>query len=212
MKILFQDNHIIVCVKPRGSLSQYDEKKPNMVSELTAVTGGEIYPVHRLDRETGGIMVYAKSKLAAAELSRQVSEKTAVKKYYAVVKSSGEYCSGTMEDLLFYDKGKNKAFTVKRERRGVKKAVLEYNLVGRVGEQSLYDITLLTGRTHQVRVQFASRGMPLVGDRRYGGEESEVIALWAYSLSFVHPVTGEGLEFIAYPEDKVFFQFDAIGK
>ncbi len=152
-------------------------------------------------------MVYAKTKFAAAGLSKQVSEKAMTKKYYAIVKACEGYNGGIMEDLLYFDKGKNKAFAVKRERRGVKKAVLEYRLLKWVGEQALYDITLLTGRTHQVRVQFASRGMPLLGDRRYGGEDADVIALWAYSLSFTHPVTGERREFIVNPEEAVFKQF-----
>ncbi len=207
MNILFEDKHIIVCVKPRGILSQQDDKKKNMADELSAVTDGEIYPVHRLDKETGGVMVYAKTKFAAAELSKQVSERTMTKKYFAVVKAHDGYDVGIMEDLLYFDKSKNKAFTVKRERRGVKKAVLEYRLVKSVGEQSLYDITLLTGRTHQVRVQFASRGMALSGDRRYGGDDAEIIALWAYSLSFAHPVTGEIAEFTVNPEEAVFKQF-----
>lgn len=208
MNIIFEDEHIIVCVKERGLLSQDGNGKPSMVDKLKKHTGGEIYPVHRLDREVGGVMVYAKTQKAAANLSVQVSQRTMQKEYLAVVHGSAD--EGIMEDLLFFDKSKNKSFVVKKERRGVKKALLTYKTLQKKGDKSLVSVVLHTGRTHQIRVQFASRKMPLFGDRRYGGRDSEnTIALWSCRLSFMHPLKGERMEFELLPENddafKVFF-------
>ena len=202
MNILFQDEHIVVCVKKRGVLSQGDAAgRENMVDLLKNECGCEIYPVHRLDREVGGIMVYAKNQKAAAELSKQVSERTADKSYLAVIHGSCDKEKGTMEDLLFFDKSKNKSFTVKKERRGVKKALLEYECIGKTEEKTLVRVKLHTGRTHQIRVQFASRKMPLYGDRRYGAKDSEsTIALWSYLIGFTHPETKERMSFEFLPE------------
>lgn len=192
MKIIFQDNDIVVAVKPPELLSQADDKcRANAVSVLSEMTGSEIFPVHRLDKGVGGIMVFAKNRKAAAGLSRQVSDRTIKKEYLATLCGEIEADSGTLEDLLFFDRGKNKSFVVKKERRGVKKAVLEYECVAKGEGRSLVRVRLITGRTHQVRVQFASRGYPLLGDRRYGGSGEGGIALRSVKLSFKHPTTGE---------------------
>ena len=201
MNILFEDKYIVVAEKQRGLLSQEGNGKANMVDELRKHTGSEIFPVHRLDKEVGGVMVYAKTQKAAASLSAQVADRTMEKYYLAVVHGRPEV-QGLMEDLLFFDKGKNKSFVVRKERKGVKKAVLSYELVETKADKSLVKVLLHTGRTHQIRVQFASRKMPLCGDRRYGSKDAEkTISLWSYRISFIHPETKEKLSFELSPGD-----------
>lgn len=203
MKILFEDKHIAVCVKPSGILSQNGDGG-DMISMLNAhfLENGEkaeAYPVHRLDRETAGVMVYAKSSKSAAALSKQIEQNTVKKHYYAVVKGCPEEKSGVLKDLLFRDKQKNKSYTVKRMRKGVREASLEYEVVSENGGFSMLDILLHTGRTHQIRVQFSSRKMPLYGDGRYGGGAGN-LALFAHTLEFCHPVSGEKMIFSDKPD------------
>ena len=210
MLILYEDKHIVVCRKERGLLSQQDSKGgTNMIDLLSEECKSEIYPVHRLDKDVGGVMVYAKTQKAAASLSQQVADRTFIKLYLALVHSSPEEEKGTMEDLLFFDKSKNKSFTVKKERRGVKKALLEYECIETKEEKTLVKIKLHTGRTHQIRVQFASRKIPLYGDRRYGArDEEKTIALWSYFIEFDHPSTKQRLHFELLPEgDTAFREF-----
>ncbi len=201
MNIIFEDSHIVVCEKPYGMLSQADSGgKESAVSYLEEHTTSNIYPVHRLDRTTRGIMVFAKTKDAAAKLSKQINEHLFLKEYTATVHGVPKEMCGKMEDLLFYDRKAGKSYVVKRERSGVKKAVLYYEVETTrdyEGETvSVVHIRLETGRTHQIRVQFASRGLPLLGDRRYGADDREKeIALCACNLSFKHPFSGEVMEF-----------------
>ena len=209
MNIIYEDKAVIVAEKPVGILSQGDtpDSMPYLLSELT---GGEIYPVHRLDRGVGGIMVYAKSQSAAARLCAEVSERSFNKEYLAVVHGKPEEKSAVLEDLLFKDSRKNKTYVVKRERKGVKKAVLSYETVscGFFGESeySVVRVKLQTGRSHQIRVQFASRKHPLFGDGKYGAADKEKnIALWSYSLGFYHPVTNERLSFTLNPSAQSLF-------
>lgn len=203
MEILYEDSSVIVAVKPRGVLSQSDKDGgESMVTRLCEHTGGEIFPVHRLDKETGGVMVYAKTKSAAAKLSRDISEHRFYKEYLALVHGVPKENSGTLCDLLFHDKAKNKSYAVKRERKGVKKAELYYEVLEakeKDGEKySLLSVVLHTGRTHQIRVQFAARKMPLKGDRKYGAQDNEKkLGLWAAKIKFTHPETGQKLEFSA---------------
>ncbi len=204
MEILFEDKDVIVAIKERGLLSE-ENSKPNMVTLLKEHTKSEIYPVHRLDKDVGGVMVYAKTKSAAAELSKQAGNRTMEKIYLAVVHGSPEEKEGVLEDLLFFDKSKNKSFTVKKERRGVKKALLSYRVIEEKNDLTLVEVKLMTGRTHQVRVQFASRKMPLVGDRRYGAkDDSRIIALWSKEVSFLHPITKERMSFQKLPQEEIF--------
>ena len=197
MKILFQDKDIVVAVKPPEILSQGDDKgRANAVDILKELTGREVYPVHRLDKGVGGVMVFALNSKAAASLSKQISEGTTEKIYLAEVHGKPEKEKGTLEDLLFFDRGKNKSFVVKRERRGVKKAILEYECLESSQDKTTVRVRLITGRTHQIRVQFSSRGNPLFGDRRYGArDEEKSIALFSSEICFRHPSTGEEMHF-----------------
>ncbi len=197
MKVLFEDSQIIVVIKPQGVLSQSDANgRESMVELLTASVGSPVYPVHRLDRTTLGLMVFAKTPSAAAELSRQIASGQMTKKYIAAVHGTATPPAGDMTDLLYFDRRKNKSFVVRRERAGVKKAVLHYETLTASSDFSVLEITLETGRTHQIRVQCASRGMPLWGDHRYGAKDDfPEIALCAHTLSFRHPQTAEDLTF-----------------
>lgn len=204
----FEDENIIVCLKPEGVLSQGSESGKNMISLLNEhfeSTGQkcEAYPVHRLDRETSGLIVYAKNSRSAAKLSEQIAKNEIKKRYFAVIKGTPEEKEGVLTDLLFRDKQKNKSFVVKRKRSGVREASLEYKVIGESDGLSLVDILLHTGRTHQIRVQFSSRKMPLVGDGKYGGGSGS-LALFAHTLEFKHPATGERMVFSALPETEEF--------
>ena len=200
--ILFEDSSIIVCIKPAGLQSQGG--KNDMVALLNAYFAEKepdsaAYPVHRLDRETAGIMVFAKNSGAAAKLSAQISGGEFKKRYFAVTQGKPEKESATLKDLLFHDRQKNKTYTVKRSRKGVKEASLEYKVIGTAEGLTLLDILLHTGRTHQIRVQFASRKLPLLGDGKYGGGSGK-LALFAHKLEFSHPETNKKLNFTAFPE------------
>lgn len=166
MEIVYSDKDIAVVVKPVGMDS---EKAVPM--ELQTELGGTFLPVHRLDQNVGGLMVYARNPAAAAALSRQIQEGSFLKEYVTLVHGMPE-SQGDWTDLLFKDSRKNKVFVVKKERAGVKKARLTYRLL-KEGEQSLVRIRLYTGRSHQIRVQFSSRGFPLVGDHKYGSRAKE---------------------------------------
>jgi 23S rRNA pseudouridine1911/1915/1917 synthase len=198
MTVLGQTDEFIVCIKPRGIVSQ--GAQGDMLSLLREETGREVYPVHRLDRETAGVMVFAFTPAAAARLSAQITRGEIKKRYYAVTKAGLRPESGEMTDLLFRDKAKNKTYVVKRERKGVRQAKLEYSLVCEKNGYALWEILLHTGRTHQIRVQFSSRGYPLAGDRRYGGEKAESLGLFAFSLEFTNPLTGSPETYTHKPE------------
>ncbi len=213
MNLLFEDNHIIVCIKPAGISSQERPDKKDMVNELLKYcknqgnSQAQIFPVHRLDTATAGIMVYAKTKAAAAFLSNAITQNNFHKEYLAIVHNVPEEKTAVLEDLLFKDTKKNKTYVVKRERKGVKKASLTYTLVKTYQSDtdvySLLKIRLHTGRTHQIRVQFASRKMPLLGDGKYGAADNiPTLGLFSCALTFTHPETKEKLTFTANPESK----------
>jgi 23S rRNA pseudouridine1911/1915/1917 synthase len=202
MKIVYIDDDIIVCEKPQRVLST-DE--PGGVPELVRQTIGQpeadVRTVHRLDRVVGGLMVLARNAKAASELSRQIREDAFEKEYLAVIGGNIDEKEGTLEDLLFFDRQKGKVFPVKRERKGVKKAVLHYEILQEADGFSLARVRPVTGRTHQIRVQFASRRHPLFGDRKYGGS-GEGLALFCHKITIFHPKTGEKMEFSAKPDEK----------
>lgn len=198
MEILEQNAAYVVCIKPAGIPSQ-GEGLDAMPVRLAAEVGGEIYPVHRLDQAVGGVMVYARTKQAAAALSRAIQEGRMEKDYLAVLTKPMAEASGTLRDLLYHDRVKNKTYVVKRKRNGVKEAVLDYETLASGAEGTLVRVHLHTGRTHQIRVQFASRGCPLAGDGKYGGRGSAPL-LWSYRLAFPDPRDGTMRIFERRPE------------
>jgi len=192
MVILYSDKHLAVCVKPVGLDSEME-----VPAALKEALGGDIFPIHRLDKNVGGVMVYARTRFAAAGLSKAVQEGTMVKEYVAMVHGAPPE-SGDWTDLLFKDSSKNKVFVVKKERRGVKKARLEFTRVT-AGEESLVRIRLHTGRSHQIRVQFSSRGFPLVGDHKYGSRDEKTEPM-LFSCCITFPWQGEIKRFEALPD------------
>ena len=200
LEILYSDVEIAVIVKPAGMLSEEGDGTGVPTELRAALQTDVIYPVHRLDRETGGVMVYARTKFAATFLSRAIAQGQLKKTYFALVHGRPEPETGIFEDFLFRDMRKNKSYVVKRQRRGVRRASLAYQVLSEKDGISLVRIRLHTGRTHQIRVQFASRHMPLVGDGRYGAADGiSRLGLFACQLSFVHPVSGERMTFFARP-------------
>lgn len=180
MDVLFQDPDIAVIIKPVGMDSEKE-----LPQALQAQLGGEFFPVHRLDQNVGGVMVYARNSSAAADLSRQIAGGSFIKEYVALVHGAPPE-TGDWKDLLFKDSRKNKVFVVKKQRNGVKEARLTYSRL-KEGENSLVRIRLFTGRSHQIRVQFASRGYPLVGDHKYGSRAKETAPyLFSCCLRFAH--------------------------
>ncbi len=206
LEILYEDNHIIVVVKPFNILSQSDDTKD--IDMLTLIKSylkekynkpGNVYLglIHRLDRPTGGIMVFAKTSKAASRLSEQIRLNLFTKKYLAIVSGYFDEKTGVFEDYILKKEDNSSVIS-----NLGKYAKLEYEVLKEKSNLSLVNILLHTGRHHQIRVQFASRNHPLYGDQRYGETSKKQLALFAYYLSFNHPVTKEKLEFIKYP-DKV---------
>lgn len=192
MNILYSDKNIIVCVKPVG----LDSEK-QVPENLKAQFGGDIYTVHRLDMNVGGVMVYARNRKTAGELSKAIREGTMIKEYVATVHGTPPQ-NGDWEDLLWKDSRKNKVFVVKRMRGGVKKARLEFIRLTE-GECSQVRIRLHTGRSHQIRVQFSSRGFPLVGDHKYGSRDKRTAPM-LFSCKITFPYQGEIVSFESMPE------------
>ena len=192
MTILYHDNQIAVCIKPVGL-----DAEQEVPAAIQKALGGAVFPIHRLDKNVGGVMVFARTKQAAAALSKAVQEGTMVKEYVAMVHGTPPE-AGDWTDLLWKDSAKNKVFVVKRERKGVKKARLEFTRLT-AGEASLVHVRLHTGRSHQIRVQFASRGFPLVGDHKYGArDDSPAPMLFSCRLTF--PWKGQIVRYEQLPE------------
>ena len=192
MEILYSDKNLAVLVKPVGLDSEAE-----VPAALKEALGGEVFPIHRLDKNVGGVMVYARTKQAAATLSKCVQNGAMTKEYVAMVHGTPPE-SGDWSDLLFKDSSKNKVFVVKKERKGVKKARLEFKTL-HSSEDSLVRIRLHTGRSHQIRVQFSSRGFPLVGDHKYGARD-EKTAPMLFSCCITFPWNGEEKKFEYLPE------------
>ena len=192
MELLFSDREIVVCVKPVGLDSEAE-----LPAALKEALGGDIYPIHRLDKNVGGVMVYARTRSAAAALSKAIQEGSMVKEYRAMVHGTPPE-QGDWEDLLWKDSSKNKVFVVKRQRKGVKAARLEFTRLS-AGEDSLVHIRLHTGRSHQIRVQFASRGFPLVGDHKYGAKD-RASAPMLFSCRLTFPWRGKTVIYETYPD------------
>lgn len=203
MKILYLDGDVAVCIKPPRVLST-DEAGgvPELLRRELGDKNADVRTVHRLDRVVGGVMLLARNAAAASELSRQIREGEFKKEYLAVVRGETDE-RGELRDLLYRDKARKMTFVADSPGRGAQEAALSYETLSRKGGLSLVKIRLYTGRTHQIRVQFASRGLPLVGERKYAQDDCGLdLALWSYSLSFRHPVSGERMSFSQEPPEK----------
>ena len=208
MNILYEDKDIIICSKEIGQLSEISPTKPSLANEIQTAFGYSGI-IHRLDTNVGGAILYAKNKRSAALFSSLVSGGELCKEYLAVVHGAPKSEEGIFKDLLFKDSSKNKVYPVKRMRKGVKEAELSYKLIETVciddKKLSLVKIKLHTGRSHQIRVQFSSRKMPLVGDGKYGSKDNKCsISLWSHKLSFVNPINKELLSVISFPDRKAY--------
>ena len=189
MEILFSDRDLAVCIKPVGLDSESE-----LPMALKAQLGGEIFPLHRLDKNVGGVMVYARTKAAAAALSKAIQNGEMLKEYVAKVHGTPPD-AGVLTDLLFKDSRKNKVFVVKKARAGVKEAKLQYRHLG----DGLVHVRLFTGRSHQIRVQFSSRGFPLVGDHKYGSRAEETAPM-LFSCRVTFPYKGKEHRYAALPQ------------
>lgn len=201
MEILHIDQDIVVCIKPARVLST-DEPGglPDLVRQALGDPKADVRTVHRLDRVVSGVMVLARNAKAASELSRQIREDGFSKEYLAVIHGCPPEKNGTLTDLLYRDKARRMTMVATEPAKGVQEAVLDYQVLSRTEDLSRVKIQLHTGRTHQIRVQFASRGMPLVGERKYGTREDPCkIALWSHRVGFTHPSTGKWVEYCQEP-------------
>ena len=201
MEILYKDNDIIVCIKPSRVLST-DEPGglPELIRQTLGDPQADVRTVHRLDRVVSGVMVLARNKVAASELSRQIRDDLFTKEYLAILHGAPETSSGEYRDLLGRDKARKMTYVATEPGKDVREAILRFDLLGSKEGMSKVRIQLLTGRTHQIRVQFSSREMPLLGERKYAvlGDDCE-IALWSYKVGFTHPRTGVRVEFMQDP-------------
>lgn len=212
LNIIYQCPDYIVCKKPIGISSQKSDTGKdmiNLISKSLNISPDKVYPVHRLDIPVGGTMIFALNSKSAAHLSSLISENNIKKHYLAVVHGVPQNDCGIMEDLLFKDSRTSKSYVVKRMRKGVKKASLEYKVLGSTiaygNPLALVIILLHTGRTHQIRVQFSSRTLPLVGDRRYGsGNDKCTVALWSNTLELPSDNSSESKTYSSYPDTDTF--------
>ena len=206
IEIIFEDNDILVINKPVGVLSEDSQKgEKGILSLLITENRKNLHLLHRLDREVGGVMVFAKNKKSASVLSTAIAEKGFYKTYLAVTDGVPESDEGVYKDLLFKDSKKNRSFVVNRMRKGVRDASLEYAVLKKTEKNALVRVLLHTGRTHQIRVQFSSRKTPLTGDGRYGSKVRDCsIALHSHNIKFVHPTTKEWIEFTSEPDFSVY--------
>ncbi|MBQ8057002.1 MAG: RluA family pseudouridine synthase [Ruminococcus sp.] len=214
LKVLYEDKHLIAVIKPYGVLSQGNENTKSLCDDISSYLkekgeNGECYVIHRLDKTTGGVMFFAKTKAMASKMSTLIQNGGFHKVYYAVLSGKLKDKTGALADLLYHDKAKNKTYVVKKERKGVKVAKLCYVSHGSAEFQNKdvtkVEVLLLTGRTHQIRVQFASRKYPLVGDKKYGSSiPYKQIALWSREINFKHPFSGEFIKVTAEPDLPIF--------
>ncbi len=201
MELIYLDKDIVVCIKPPRVLST-DEPGglPDLIREHLGDPKADVRTVHRLDRVVSGLMVLARNAGAASELSRQIREDQFHKEYMAVLHGCPEEREGTLRDLLYRDKARKMTMVSQSPGKGVQEAILDYRVLACAEGFSRVQVLLRTGRTHQIRVQFSSRGLPLVGERKYAQQEDPCeIALWSHKIGFTHPSTGEWMEFSEEP-------------
>ena len=201
MDFLYQDADIVVAVKPPRVLSTDElDGMPDLVRQALRDPKADVRTVHRLDRVVSGLMVLARNAAAASELSRQIRENEFKKEYMAVLHGCPDTPEGTLRDLLGRDKARKMTYVAPAPGKGIQEAVLDYQILAKTAEFSKVRIQLHTGRTHQIRVQFASRDLPLVGERKYSERNDPCeIALWSCRLAFRHPTTGEKMDFFMEP-------------
>ena len=202
LPLLFKDDSLVVCLKPVGISSE----SPGLPDMIRNQEGFPVFPVHRLDQTTGGVCVLARSSSVCTEMQRLFQLDQVIKEYLAVVSGTPDTDSGLFYDLLYHDQRTNKTFVVDKMRKGVKDAYCEWSVLETVdspdGRISLVRIRLHSGRTHQIRIQFASRKMPLVGDRRYGSRiRASVPALWSARICFPHPLSDQTIDVSSRPPD-----------
>lgn len=213
-EILFEDNDILICRKPAGVATQTkclgQQDMESLLKNYRAKKGEQPYIgiVHRLDQPVEGVMVFAKNQQAAAHLSKQVQDRVIGKYYYAVSANAPQQSEAVLEDYLLTDKKTNYTQVVDAKTNGAKNAKLEYKVRGTEAKKTLFDIKLHTGRQHQIRVQMANAGCPLVGDTKYGNDVNQrELALCSYKLEFTHPKTKKMMQFEIQPINKVFVEF-----
>lgn len=200
MDIVYADNYIVVCTKPFGVLST-DEPGglPGLLREKLGTEN--IRTVHRLDRVVGGLMLLARTRHAASDLGKQVMERGIAKEYMAVIEGCPPEKKGSLHDYLRRNKAERKTYAVVAPGPDTQEALLDYEVLESRGGLSALRIRLHTGRTHQIRAQLSSRGLPIVGDKKYGSGGEGDIALWSCRLGFDHPKTGESMDFFLSPPD-----------
>lgn len=203
MELLYQDTDLVVAIKPPRVLSTNEPGgMPQLLRAEPGLADVQLRTVHRLDRVASGLMVLAKTPQAASELSRQVRQSDFAKEYLAVLHGTPQPADGTLRDLLFRDTHERKTYVTQEPGKGVQQAILHYRTLEGVGGLSLVHIRLVTGRTHQIRCQFSSRGLPLAGDRKYSLlDDPWELALWSCRLQFVHPATGKAMDFAKLPPE-----------
>lgn len=195
IEVVYSDKYLAVVIKPVGSISEEGEGSvPSLIREYLGKSDAYVGTIHRLDKGVGGLMVYSLDPKITGRLTEAINSDGAGKEYLALLSGVPEKNEDTLTDLLYHDRAKNKTYVVKRKRGGVKEARLYYRVIDEKEGKALVAVKLYTGRTHQIRAQFASRGLPLLGDARYGGGKGE-ISLYSYKLTFVHPVTKKIMEF-----------------
>lgn len=202
LNILYEDKDITVCIKPKGISSEDFPNEKGIIGLLSEKAGKPLHLLHRLDRNVDGVMVFANNKQSAAILSNDIAQGKLIKEYLAVTDGIPAEDKAVLTDLLFKDSRKNRSYVVKRIRKGVKDASLEYEVLKKSKEKALVHIILHTGRTHQIRVQFSSRKLCLTGDIKYGSKDRTncEIGLHAYRITFTHPTTKEKMTFQCEPD------------